>query len=112
MRSRGLGQRARIVTASLLLLLTLPAPRSFALEPAAQPPARQSPAWLRDAVIYEVFPRDFSPEGNFNGVTQQLDRLKDLGVTVLWLMPIHPVGKLHSKGSLGSPYAVRDYDAI
>lgn len=112
MRSRGIGLHARAVTACLLLALLLSAPRTFALEPASHSPARQSPAWLRDAVIYEVFPRDFSPEGNFNGVTQQLDRLKDLGVTVIWLMPIHPLGKLHSKGSMGSPYAVRDYDAI
>jgi len=74
--------------------------------------ARQSPEWLRDAVIYEVFPRAFSPSGDFNGVTAQLDRLKDLGVTVIWLMPIHPMGKLKAKGALGSPYAVRDYDAI
>jgi cyclomaltodextrinase / maltogenic alpha-amylase / neopullulanase len=74
--------------------------------------ARQSPDWIRDAVVYEVFPRAFSKEGNFKGVTAQLDRLKDLGVTVIWLMPIHPVGKLKAKGTLGSPYAVRDYDAI
>jgi glycosidase len=107
------GVRARAVAACLLLTLALlSAPRSFALDPASPPPARQSPGWLRDAIIYEVFPRDFSPEGNFNGITRQLDRLKDLGVTVIWLMPIHPVGKLNSKGSLGSPYAVRDYDAI
>ncbi|HKR33466.1 MAG TPA: alpha-amylase family glycosyl hydrolase [Steroidobacteraceae bacterium] len=78
----------------------------------AQPAARQSPDWLRDAVIYEVFPRAFSPQGNFKGVTAQLDRLKELGVSVIWLMPIHPLGKLKAKGTLGSPYAVRDYDAI
>lgn len=78
----------------------------------ARPAARQSPDWLRDAVIYEVFPRVFSPGGDFEGVTAQLDRLKDLGVDVLWLMPIHPMGKLKAKGTLGSPYAVRDYDAI
>ncbi|HEX6636409.1 MAG TPA: hypothetical protein VF033_02030 [Steroidobacteraceae bacterium] len=42
---------------------------------------------------------------NFQGIIPQLDRLKSLGVTVLWLMPIHPVGKLKAKGSLGSPYA-------
>lgn len=78
----------------------------------ARPAARQSPDWLRDAVIYEVFPRVFSPEGNFRGVIPQLDRLKDLGVTVLWLMPIHPLGELKAKGTLGSPYAVRNYDAI
>ena len=63
-------------------------------------------------MIYEVFPRAFSPTGDFKGVTAQLDRLKALGVTVLWLMPIHPTGKLKAKGTLGSPYAVRDYDAI
>jgi cyclomaltodextrinase len=74
--------------------------------------ARQSPEWLRDAVIYEVFPRAFSPAGDFKGVVAQLDRLKELGVTVLWLMPIHPTGKLKAKGTLGSPYAVRDFDAI
>ena len=77
-----------------------------------RPAARESPEWLRDAVIYEVFPRAFSPSGDFAGVTAQLDRLKDLGIDVLWLMPIHPVGKLKAKGTLGSPYAVRDYDAI
>jgi glycosidase len=78
----------------------------------SRPAARQSPDWLRDAVIYEVFPRAFSPSGDLDGVTAQLDRLKDLGVDVLWLMPIHAVGKLKAKGTLGSPYAVRDYDAI
>jgi glycosidase len=112
MRSRGIGLRAHVVTACLLSMLVLLGSPALALEPATQPAARPSPAWLRDAVVYEVFPRDFSPQGNFNGVTQQLDRLRDLGVTVIWLMPIHPVGKLNSKGSLGSPYAVRDYDAI
>jgi len=75
-------------------------------------PARTSPAWVHDGVIYEIFPRQFSPQGDFNGVTAQLDRLQQLGVTVLWLMPIHPVGKLKSKGTLGSPYAVRDYYGI
>jgi cyclomaltodextrinase / maltogenic alpha-amylase / neopullulanase len=75
-------------------------------------PARSSPEWVHDAVIYEIFPRQFSAQGDFNGVTAQLDRLQQLGVTVLWLMPIHPVGKLNSKGTLGSPYAVRDYYGI
>lgn len=78
----------------------------------ARPVARQSVDWLHNAVIYEVFPRAFSPGGDFKGVTAQIDRLKDLGVDVLWLMPIHPMGKLKAKGTLGSPYAVRDYDAI
>jgi cyclomaltodextrinase / maltogenic alpha-amylase / neopullulanase len=74
--------------------------------------ARSSPGWVRDGVIYEIFPRDFSTQGNFAGVTSQLDRLQKLGVNILWLMPIHPQGKLKSKGTLGSPYSVRDYAAI
>jgi glycosidase len=75
-------------------------------------PARESRRWVRDAVIYEVFPRVFSATGDFAGVTAQLDRLQRLGVTVLWLMPIHPIGEKNRKGSLGSPYAARDYFAI
>lgn len=74
--------------------------------------ARPSPDWVKDAVIYEIFPRNYSQKGDFNSITRDLDRLQDLGVTVLWLMPIHPIGELKKKGSIGSPYAVRDYYAI
>ena len=105
--------RSGALLAFLIVAILVAAPLSHAADPAtSQPPARQSPDWLRDAVIYEVFPRAFSPQGNFKGVTAQLDRLKELGVSVIWLMPIHPLGKLKAKGTLGSPYAVRDYDAI
>jgi glycosidase len=74
--------------------------------------ARRSPAWARGAVIYEVNVRTFSPAGNFQGVTARLDELSKLGVNVLWLMPIHPNGQVKKKGTLGSPYSVRDYYAI
>lgn len=74
--------------------------------------ARSSPEWLRDGVIYEVFPRDFSPAGNLNGVTARLNDLKNLGVTVIWLMPVHPIGKKARKGEYGSPYSIKDYYAI
>jgi cyclomaltodextrinase len=74
--------------------------------------ARPVPAWIRDAVVYEVFPRHFSPGGDFAGVTARLDELKQLGVSVLWIMPIHPVGRLKAKGTIGSPYAVKDYYAV
>ena len=47
--------------------------------------ARPARDWVRDGVIYEIYPRDFSAAGNFKGVTAQLDRLKDLGVSILWL---------------------------
>jgi glycosidase len=71
-----------------------------------------TPAWVRDGVIYEIYPRNFSERGNFEGVTAELDRLKDLGVNILWLMPIHPIGQERKKGPIGSPYAVRDYYAV
>ena len=85
---------------------------ALAAAPEDRPQARETVDWLRDAVIYEVYPRSFSAAGNFNGVIPQLDRLKALGVTVIWLMPIHPIGKLKAKGPLGSPYSVRDYEAV
>ena len=73
---------------------------------------RKSPDWLRSAVVYEIFPRNFSEEGDFNAITARLDELKDLGVDILWLMPIHPTGEKMKKGSVGSPFAVRDFYAI
>lgn len=74
--------------------------------------ARPTRDWVRDGVVYEIYPRAFSQQGNFNGISARLDDLKDLGVTVLWLMPIHPIGQEKKKGSIGSPYAVRDYYGI
>ncbi len=73
---------------------------------------RSAPAWLDSAVIYEIFPRSFSPAGNLNGITDKLDDLQRLGVNILWLMPLQPVGQLKKKGPEGSPYSVRDYYAI
>ncbi len=75
-------------------------------------PARPSPAWLDQAVVYEVFTRNFSQEGTFNAITARLDELQDLGVDVLWLMPIHPSGQKNKKGTIGSPYAVRDFMSV
>jgi len=63
-------------------------------------------------VVYEIFPRNFSAEGNFNGITAHLNELKDLGLNILWLMPINHIGEKMRKGTVGSPYAVRDYYAI
>ena len=74
--------------------------------------ARSSQDWVRDAVIYQIWERAYSAKGDFNGITNDLDRIKELGVDVLWLMPIHPIGQDKKKGSVGSPYAVRDYYGI
>ena len=78
----------------------------------ADQPARASADWVRNAVIYEVYVRSFSKEGTFKGVEKRLVELKALGVSVLWLMPVHPVGEINRKGKLGSPYAVQDYYQI
>jgi glycosidase len=102
--------RCRVLVFALLAICALP--RSFADDAVSRATALQAPDWLRDGLIYEVFPRAFSARGDFNGVTAQIDRLKALGVNVVWLMPIHPLGKEKAKGTIGSPYAVRDYDAI
>jgi cyclomaltodextrinase len=79
---------------------------------AEQPAAHAVAEWIKSAVIYEVNPRTFSATGDFRGIEQRLDYLKDLGVTVVWIMPIHPVGQAKKKGSIGSAYAVQDYYAI
>ena len=95
---------------------------SFALASVGQSPApardysrekaRPVVGWARDGVIYEIWERAFSPAGNFNGITARLDDLKRTGVDILWLMPVNPIGQKGKKGTIGSPYAVRDYYGI
>ncbi|MDR1884291.1 MAG: alpha-amylase [Prevotella sp.] len=70
------------------------------------------PDWTRNAVIYEVNVRQYTKEGTFAAFEQHLPRLKELGVDVLWFMPIHPVSEKNRKGTLGSYYAVKDYREV
>jgi glycosidase len=70
------------------------------------------PDWTYNSVVYEVNIRQFSPEGTFKGVEAQLPRLKDLGVDILWLMPMYKIGEVERKGTLGSYYAISDYTAV
>ncbi|USS41648.1 alpha-amylase family glycosyl hydrolase [Thermococcus aggregans] len=67
---------------------------------------------LRKLVIYEVFPRNHTEEGTLKALAEDLERIKSLGVDFIWLMPIYPIGEEGRKGSLGSPYAIKDYRAI
>lgn len=67
---------------------------------------------LQQAVIYSVFVRNHTPEGTFRALIGDLPRIRALGVDCIWLMPIHPLGEKARKGSLGSPYAIRDYRAV
>ena len=84
--------------------------RPVAAQDAATAPAPDT-SWVARSTLYEVFVRDFSPAGNFRGLIDGLDRIQSSGADVLWLMPIYPIGALNRKGTLGSPYAVRDYRA-
>jgi glycosidase len=74
--------------------------------------ARASAEWIKDAVLYEVYLRSFSKEGTLKTLEARIPELKKLGVTIVSLMPIHPIGELNRKGSLGSPYAVKDFYAV
>ena len=75
----------------------------------AQAPKQQP---LENSVVYEMNVRQYTPEGTFAAAQQQLPRLKELGIDILWLMPIHPIGVKERKGTLGSYYAIADYKAI
>jgi len=106
------GGAGRLMISLALAPLAIVAARASEPVEYSKLPARATPAWVRQGIIYEIFPRQFSATGDFSGITAQLDRLQQLGVDILWLMPIHPVGKLKAKGAFGSPYAVRDYYGI
>ncbi|MDT8298350.1 MAG: alpha-amylase family glycosyl hydrolase, partial [Spirochaetaceae bacterium] len=74
--------------------------------------ARATDPSLRNQTIYSVFTRNHTVEGTFNGLINDIDRIASLGVDIIWLMPIHPIGSELRKGVCGSPYAVSDYRGI
>lgn len=76
------------------------------------PNTEVQPISAKNKVIYEINVYSYSAEANFKGLEKDLPRLKQLGVDILWLMPIHPIGIENRSGTLGSPYSVRDYKAI
>jgi glycosidase len=103
---------------------TAPAPSTNAAAvPAAHPAAAAAPsagavptadtsfypAWTRSATIYEVNVRQYTPQGTFAAFQQHLPRLRAMGVDILWLMPVQPIGVRNRKGGLGSYYSIRDY---
>lgn len=84
----------------------------FGMAQTPAPTTVNHPDWSRQAVIYEVNLRQATPEGTLEAFLPQIQRLKDLGVDILWFMPIHPISEDGRKGSLGSYYAVRDYKGV
>jgi hypothetical protein len=74
--------------------------------------APNTPSSYRNLIIYEIYVRNHGANGTFDDVARDLPRLHTLGVDMLWFMPIHPIGIADRKGSLGSPYSIRDYRAV
>lgn len=74
--------------------------------------AKNTDIRLRSDIIYSVYVRNHTQEGTFRALINDLDRIKALGTDIIWLMPIHPIGVKGKKGSLGCPYANRDYRSV
>ena len=120
-------QTTRRLIGSLFVLLALGAlvlvscqsrraVRTQPIEPPDFPSAELTPVmhpeWSRNASIYEVNVRQYSPGGTFAEFEEHLPRLKEMGVGILWFMPIHPIGVDNRKGTLGSYYSVKDYYGV
>jgi glycosidase len=71
--------------------------------------AANTPLSYRNLVLYEIYVRGHGPNGTFADVEADLERIRAMGVDAIWLMPIHPIGKVNRKGPLGSPYSISDY---
>lgn len=74
--------------------------------------AKLTEVTLRNQVVYSIYVRNHSEEGTFKAVEKDLERIKELGVDIIWLLPVHPIGLAARKGGLGSPYANQDYREI
>lgn len=74
--------------------------------------ASDTPASLNNMTIYQVYVRNHGASGTFHDVLADLDRIQSMGIDVIYFMPIHPIGQLNKKGSLGCPYSITDYRAV
>ena len=74
--------------------------------------ARDTDPRLQNQVIYSIYVRRHTPDGTFRAILPDLDRIRALGTDIIWFMPIHPIGVKGKKGSLGCPYANRDYRTV
>jgi len=70
------------------------------------------PDWSKNATIYEVNLRQYTEEGTIKAFMKHMPRLRNMGIDILWLMPVHPIGEKNRKGTLGSYYSVKDYEAV
>ncbi|HDP76051.1 MAG TPA: alpha-amylase [Bacteroidales bacterium] len=111
MRQKNLFSLRNILFAALIAAtMVFASCKQYSKEP--EPSRVELADWVYSATIYEVNVRQYTPEGTFKAFEQHLPRLKDLGVDILWFMPIHPIGIENRKGTLGSYYSVKDYYGI
>jgi len=99
-----------IIILALIIFSCQPTTKKVILQP-AQVGLANHPDWSKNAVMYEINVRQFTPEGTFKAFEAHLPRLKEMGVDILWFMPIYPISEKNRKGSLGSYYSIRDYKA-
>ena len=104
-------------TAPLFLILLIIAACTASQEPIVETPVENAvittfPEKIADATIYEVNIRQHTPEGTINAFAEDLPRLKELGIDMLWIMPIQPIGMKERKGPLGSYYSINNYEIV
>lgn len=95
-----------------LFLFTLLITIGISSQGFTQKTSKTHPEWSKNAAIYEVNIRQHSPEGTFKAFEEYLPQLKDMGIGIIWLMPIQPIGLENRKGTLGSYYSISDYTAV
>ncbi|WP_020402129.1 alpha-amylase family glycosyl hydrolase [Gracilimonas tropica] len=97
------------ITVSALMLSSCAAPE---VETTAPESKVEQLEWSKNSSIYEINVRQYSEEGTFDAVREDLPRIREMGVRILWLMPIHPIGEKNRKGPLGSYYSVQNYTEV
>lgn len=97
------------VTVSALMLSSCAAPEVDSIAPESKVEQLE---WSKNSSIYEINVRQYSEEGTFEEVRKDLPRIREMGVRILWLMPIHPIGEKNRKGPLGSYYSVQNYTEV
>ncbi|WP_203290688.1 alpha-amylase family glycosyl hydrolase [Maricaulis parjimensis] len=104
--------RTLALASAACVLVTLPACAQSNANPAPDSLSVTHADWARDAVLYQINLRQFTPDGTITAAQDQLPRLAEMGVDILWLMPIQPIGEVNRKGTLGSPYSISDYTDV
>lgn len=108
----------KIIFLFVILQLTMSCDSNGQLPPSEEESVTDSkvvmkaPEWSKNANIYEVNIRQYTPEGTFQAFIPHMERIKEMGVDILWLMPIFPIGEEKRKGGMGSPYSIKDYKAV